>query len=531
MKNVSILDCTLRDGGYCNSWRFGQKNICEIISKLMLAGVEFIECGYLTEDGIYGLDYSKYNSLDTLENRLADIDVISNSQFVVMLNYGEYDIDKLPVFSNGMVKGIRLAFHKKNIDEALIAASKIISKGYKVFLQPMISMYYSEEEFLCLIDRANRLNLYAFYIVDSFGTMNRYQLSYYSRMANERLRQDIVLGFHSHNNLQLAYSNAIRFMEAITDRKKIVDTTVYGMGRGAGNLNTELLLKELNDFFDKKYIIRYVYNIMDEVISRFYEKEPWGYSLPNFISAIHHVHPNYADYLHNKRTLQLEDIDYILNSITECKKTGYDEVYIASLYEQYLSRKNADIQSFDIIFELVKGRNILLIAPGKTSITWKNVINSFIDKLNPIVISVNQRYPFKMSDFIFVSNIRRFNQLTIREEDKLIVTSNILTNNAFAIVDYDLLINNIDNVKDNACLMAIRMLIDYMDIKKIYVAGMDGYTQKNGEDYGDEEYNYYCVDKHMDHINLGLREFFELETYKNRVEFITATAISDNVRR
>ena len=173
-----------------------------------------------------------------------------------MINYGEFSLEKIPVYQGKGIQGIRVAFHKKDADKATEYCRKLKEKGYMVFVQPMISLSYSDTEFIQLIQRVNEIKPYAFYIVDSFGMMKRKNLLRLFYMVEHNLSEDIWVGFHSHNNLQLAYSNAQSLIEAQTTRNIIIDTSVYGMGRGAGNLNTELFADYLNEYTEKKYIIK-----------------------------------------------------------------------------------------------------------------------------------------------------------------------------------------------------------------------------------------------------------------------------------
>lgn len=105
---------------------------------------------------------------------------------------------------------------------------KVKEKGYKVFVQAMVSVAYTDEEFLELISRVNEIEPYAFYIVDSFGMMKRKDLTRLFYIVEHNLKPCIWIGFHSHNNLQLAYSNAQSLVDMQTNRKLIVDSSVYG---------------------------------------------------------------------------------------------------------------------------------------------------------------------------------------------------------------------------------------------------------------------------------------------------------------
>ena len=96
MSKIQLLDCTLRDGGYCNDWTFGQDNIHSIINGLLEANIDLIECGYLSQKQEYNIDRTQYSSFEQL-SRFIPADKEGKS-FVVMINYGEFNIDDIPVY-------------------------------------------------------------------------------------------------------------------------------------------------------------------------------------------------------------------------------------------------------------------------------------------------------------------------------------------------------------------------------------------------------------------------------------------------
>ena len=169
MNKINILDCTLRDGGYVNNWEFGRRNIEKIINKLVLANIEIVECGFLSNKDEYNSEKSIFNKIEQITNILPKEK--GNSMFVCMVNYGEYNFEDLPEKGDSDVDGIRVAFHKKDRFEALQFCREVSKKGYKVFVQPMISVNYSDSEFLEIISITNDINPSAFYIVDSFGVI------------------------------------------------------------------------------------------------------------------------------------------------------------------------------------------------------------------------------------------------------------------------------------------------------------------------------------------------------------------------
>ena len=315
MNKVHILDCTLRDGGYCNQWRFGLENVKKITLGLVEANVEIIECGFITNKTAYDLMVTKYNTVEQVAKIIPE--KRDGKIFVVMMNYGEYEIDDLPEYDGSSIEGIRVAFHKKDLDAALSLCQQIKEKGYKVFVQAMVSLCYTDEEFLAMIRRVNEIEPYAFYIVDSFGMMKGKDLTRLFYVVEHNLKNSIWIGFHSHNNMQLAYSNSQILVGMQTNRNLIVDSSIYGMGRGAGNLNTELFIGYLNENYEKTYLLKPLLTIIDEIINGIYQNSAWGYSLPNYISAKHNAHPNYAGFLDDKKTLTVEDMENIFQLMDE----------------------------------------------------------------------------------------------------------------------------------------------------------------------------------------------------------------------
>ena len=523
MKKIKALDCTLRDGGYCNHWNFKENNIKRIIEGLISAKVEIIECGFLTDKIVYSPDVTCYTDVSQLQNFIPIHD--DNTKFVVMVNYGEYDVEKVPEQSQTRIDGIRVAFHKTKWRRALEMCKSLQDKGYLVFLQPMVTMSYTDEELIELLQTANALKPCAFYIVDSFGTMNRKDLRHYYDLVDYMLDAKIGIGFHSHNNLQSAFANAQSLLEKVTDRTLYIDSSIYGMGRGAGNLNSELFLNELNSEFEKNYDIKPLLQIMDEILNRFYEESPWGYSLPNYLSAAHMVHPNYAKYLMEKNTLLLADIDEIFSMIDKDKRVEFDEKYISNLYLQYMSTGVIQNGHLYEIKEKTKGRNILIIAPGKSANDNVAQIKECCLKENPIVISVNYEHPLIPIDYIFVSNIRRFRQLDSRQYSKTISTSNIKSRDTYTSVDYYRLLNTNESVRDNAGLMAIKFVIDELDICNIFIAGLDGYEKDVSMNYENENLVFSMSADIMAKTNDGMVRVLKEYSKIKKINFVTTTRL------
>lgn len=520
MKEIQVLDCTLRDGGYCNQWQFGKKNIQRIISSLNEANVEIIECGFLTEKVTYDVEVSKFTTVEELAN------VIPNDKngrlYVAMINYGEYNIDRLPENNGNSVDGFRVAFHKKNYVEAMAMCEKIQQKGYLAFVQPMLSMAYSDEEFLKLISIANGFNPYAFYIVDSFGMMKRNDLIRLYYLVEHNLNADTWVGFHSHNNMQLAYSNAQSLVDQKSSRKLIIDCSIYGMGRGAGNLNTELFVQYLNENYNGKYNLKSLLSIIDQVLNDFYRKNYWGYSLPNYLSAAHNVHPNYASFFADKNTLTAEAMEELFTMMDDEKKISYDKKYAEEIYLQYMATGQIQDEHRDELLAKVAGKEVLLVAPGRSAVDEKNKISSFVATENVLVVSVNFDYTGADVDYIFLSNLRRFRELSADKRSKCIVTSNIPADSVYLQTRYHDLLMPIESVRDNAGMMAIKFFTE-LGAKKIVLAGFDGYTHEAEENYASKQMVLVTKNAVVDAMNMGMAHMISIYSKKTDICFLTSS--------
>lgn len=519
MRTIQVLDCTLRDGGYCNDCHFGFENTKKIISSLVEANIDIIECGFLMNTVLYNSDFTRYTSLDQVKK------VIPKDKegkiFVALTDYGKYNPDDLPMCEATSLDGLRIAFHKKDCISALEECKAVKKKGYKVFVQAMVSLLYSDEEFLNLIKCINELEPFAFYIVDSFGNMKQKELQRLFYLIEHNLKKTIRIGFHSHNNLQLAYSNAKSLIAMHSERDIIIDSSVYGMGRGAGNLNTELLVQYLNETDGRKYDIKPLLTIIDEILNEFYQRSPWGYSLPNYLSAVHNAHPNYAGYLDDKKTLTVENMNEIFDMMDEEKKVSYDKNYVEELYLRYMATGKAQEEHKEELKEKLRGKKILLIAPGKSSVAERDKIIEFAKQNDVVTVSVNFDYIYTKTDFIFLSNLRRFRELDNNAKKKCIVTSNIPADSIYLQTRYRDLISNEEAVKDNAGLMAIKFLA-MCEVSRIYLAGFDGYSHDEKDNYGDNRMAFVTKNAVLDAMNEGMSKVLKEYIKWTDIKFLTA---------
>ena len=518
MKRIQVLDCTLRDGGYCNDCHFGFDNTKRIVNSLVEANIDIIECGFFTDIIQYDRDRTRFTSMEEVAAVIPEEK--SGKLFVMLTDYGQFDPSELPEYDGSSVDGLRIAFHKKDRFAGLEDCKIVKEKGYKVFIQAMVSLSYSDEEFLDLIHRVNELEPYAFYIVDSFGVMKSKDLTRLFYLVEHNLKESICIGFHSHNNMQLAYSNAQSLVDEHTDRRLIIDSSVYGMGRGAGNLNTELFVEYLNENADGNYNLKPLLTIIDEILNDFYERNRWGYSLPNYLSAKHNTHPNYAGYLDAKKTLTVESMDEIFSMMADDKRINYDQKYIEELYTRYMATGRVQESHLAELKEKIRGKDVLIIAPGKSVNDEEDKVIACAKTKVDISIGINFDYFGCDTDYIFLSNLRRYRELEEGKRAKCIVTSNIPSVDCYLQTKYSELLNDIDAVRDNAGMMLIKYLIQ-LGARKVYVAGIDGYSTDASQNFADEKMNFYTQKAVFEAMNEGITKVMKQFGQYIIIEYVT----------
>lgn len=517
MKKIRVLDCTLRDGGYCNDWQFGKRNIKKIVNALCEAGIRTIEYGYLDKGSELDEDSTKISSLDV-------IPAIDGIEYLLMINYGSADIDDIPLYT-GRVKGLRVAFHKKDREDALNFCRQLINKGYQVYVQPMVTNRYTLEEYKSLLEAVNKLNPFAFYIVDSFGSMYDIEVIEYLKIADEILHSGMVLGFHGHDNSRLAFDNAKTMIENCHNHTVYIDSSIMGMGRGAGNLSTEIIVEYCNRHWNSCYIMQPLLKVIDEVINYFYMDRPWGFSLVYYVAAKYNCHPNYAKYLDDKKTLTISNMDEIFRNLSMNKRFYYDRNYIEHVYREYMEKGIYDDTNARLWRQNIENRNILLLAPGKSIAVHEQHINAYIKEKRPVIISINFDYKRYPVDYIFFSNLRRYHEWLEKRTDeqmRLILTSNIPENNYFLKINYSELLSKRDIISDNAGLMAIRLLCQN-NVKEIALAGYDGYQYEDQLNYVHKEMKIDSVGDRKYEMNALIKA--ELEEIERKVElkYLTPT--------
>ncbi len=288
-KEIEVLDCTIRDGGLINNYKFSEDFVKAVYRAICESGVDIIELGKkLVESDEYPRSkYGPWNFCDEelLKRVVGSYKGANQPQIAVMFDIGRIDLKGLAKKQDSVVDMIRTASYVKQIDKALEAVKRSKDLGYRTSLNIMAVSAAIETELIeALEDVSKTPEVDSLYLVDSYGAFYSEQITYYINMYKKYMPVT-KLGYHGHNNIQLAYANT---QQCIIEGMNLLDTTINGMGRGAGNCNTELLLGFLQN---PKYDVRPIYKVIQEQFVPLRKEMEWGFNDIYGISGLLNQHP------------------------------------------------------------------------------------------------------------------------------------------------------------------------------------------------------------------------------------------------
>jgi 4-hydroxy 2-oxovalerate aldolase len=478
--DIKLLDCTLRDGGYINSWKWGFHSAKAIIRLLTKAKVDFCEVGFLRNVDGYNENITVCNTIEELNKLLPN--EMKGTVYSAMAMHGNYNISKLSPYSGYGIEMIRITAHDYDIEEGMDFAREVKEKGYKLSINPINIMGYSDKTILQIIDLINQIRPYQFSIVDTFGSMKRRDLDRIVSLVDNNLDNDIRVALHLHENMALSFSLAQQFVEKNLNRPLAIDGSLLGMGRIPGNLPIELIADYLNDYEGKTYDIDYMMDAIQDYVEPLKGKTEWGYSPAYFLSARFNLHRNYAEYYLGKGDLTNRDINHILSGFDKNKKTVFDSEYADKLYMEYKNNSIDDSNCLEQLKCKLMNKEIILIAPGYSVKQCCTLIKDYISAHNAVAIGVNFIPDNIKVDYGFFSNNKRFNKISNRSCE-IIITSNLHEENTDYIINYNRLASSFEQGY-NSLVMLIKLLKE-IGINKIVLAGADGYVD-GGDNYCDD---------------------------------------------
>jgi len=493
---LKILDCTLRDGGYYNNWKFNDSLIKKYIAALIESRVDIVEIGFRflpssRDLGELAFSDDKYlNKLPLLQE--IDVAVMINAKDFIESDLG-IDISLNSVFRNksdSFVDIVRIATHISDIKECKLVA-KILSKlGYRVFLNLMQIDSIEPPVLKKALDQINKWNcIEVFYFADSFGNLNTQSIDRIINTIKSVWNGEI--GIHAHDNKGHALVNSL---SAVESGVSYVDATILGMGRGAGNTKMENLLVEVTEKNLGIYYPDKIFHLALKEFTQLQEQYKWGSSIYYYLSAVHGIHPTYIQEMMGDGRYS---INQILSAITFLKDKVSSSYSLDNMMEALSGNEGSDIGSWSAK-GWAKDREVLIIGSGPSVVKYFKEINQYIEAKNPLVLclNINQDFPERLVDaYITCHETRIAIELDLYSDltKPIILPLSRIPHNIrvhfsdIEILDFGLKIEKGSfSTNDKGCILNKPLVLIYAlsllsmsNTKKISFTGFDGYEDNS----------------------------------------------------
>ena len=284
------------------------------------------------------------------------------------------------------------------------------------------------------------------------------------------------------------------------------------MGRGAGNTPTELIMQYLVDKYTVSYDMDALLDVIDAYMDNIRYRCTWGYSTEYFVAGAYGAHVNNISYLLQKNSIRSKDIRYILSKIGKEARKRYDYSLLESTYIEMVNSEIDDTKSRNLIKEYIGNNKVLVIAPGNTVDSFISDIGKYIEVNKPVVITVNFIHKDIDSDYLYMSNRRRYQALSNNadfEKVNKIFTSNFKKeecDDKTIVVSFSSLVKCGWESIDNSMLMLLRLLSD-LNVKYVALAGFDGYeTDSQKRNYLSDSMEMISIGSKAAKINEEIKE-------------------------
>ena len=488
-----VLDCTLRDGGYYVNWDFEPDTVRKYLSALSTAKLDIIEIGFrfLPRNKFHGaFAYSTDGYLSKL-NLPAELPIAVMINAAEVIKYNEGEVAAIDFLFNkkdeSSVDIVRIAVKACDVALCKGISERLKAMGYRVFLNLMHidSVPLNEVEQLAeLVERWGDVE--TLYFADSFGNLEPESVKSIVKSIQKTWSGSI--GIHAHDNKGLSLSNSLA---AIDCGVAYIDSTLSGMGRGAGNTKTEFLLIELLKHGQDGYFPDAIFPLVLQEFSKLQKEHQWGPSIYYYLSALHGIHPTYIqEMLVDERY----DTDQILSAINFLKHSN------SSFYSfDNMIRSSAGVEGSEFgkwsAKAWAKGREVLIIGSGESTERYIDEIQRFVNRYNLFVLclNINEAVPREMVDAYVACHDMRIlieSSSYIALETPLVLPLSRVpesirhTIEDAHVYDYGLRIEEDQfSIMDNGCVLGSQLALAYAisiatasGAKQILLAGVDGYT-------------------------------------------------------
>lgn len=285
---IKVLDCTVRDGGLINDHHFSEEFVRAVYVALSQAGIDYMEMGYRSSrQGVSPSDFGPWKYCDDDKIRQIIDGVESDMKLSIMVDAHRVIEQEFAPVDQSPIDLIRIATYVKDIDKAITMVNRCHDLGYETCVNIMAISAENEHDLIEALNQVAQTPAETVCVVDSFGYFFCEQIEYIVKLYQKHLPNKRI-GMHCHNNQQLAFSNTI---EGIRHNCNLVDGSLFGIGRGAGNCCLELLIGFLKN---PKFSIEPILKVIQDYMIPMQKEMEWGYMIPYAITGFMNEHPRSA---------------------------------------------------------------------------------------------------------------------------------------------------------------------------------------------------------------------------------------------
>lgn len=229
--DIKVVDCTLRDGGLVNDFRFTDEFVQALYRANIRAGVDYMEFGYKASKEMFDVNkFGKWKFCDDKDIRAVVGENKTDMKIGVMADVGRCDYKKdILNKKDSPVDLVRIATYINTIPAAIAMIEDCTKKGYETTVNIMAISKANETDLDAALELLGQSSVGTIYLVDSYGSLYPEQAR---RLADKYLevadKYNKKVGIHAHNNQQLAFANT---SEVVIMGVSYLDATVSGMAR------------------------------------------------------------------------------------------------------------------------------------------------------------------------------------------------------------------------------------------------------------------------------------------------------------
>ena len=383
---VTLLDCTLRDGGYYTQWDFDPELVHSYLHAMEASSIEFVEVG-MRGSRVSGFAGAHAYTSDAY---IESLNAPKSLRLGVMVNAADLLVDEVggrdrvaELFrrtSESPLSFVRIACHAHEVEPVMPAARELKALGYIVCVNLMQITGRTDEDISKLAGVVDAAAVDVLYFADSLGSLSPKRVAEIASLLRKNWKGK--LGIHAHDNMGRALANSV---VAADNSVAWLDCTVSGMGRGPGNAATEYMVLELADRREHQGHHLPLLETIRKYFQPLKDKHRWGMNPFYYLAGQYGIHPTFVQQMLIDSRFQESEL---LSVVEQFRETGASKFSVSALEtgrRRYAEEVHGDWKPA----QALEGKDVLILGAGPSLGRHKEAVEAAIKKLRPVVLGLN----------------------------------------------------------------------------------------------------------------------------------------------